>query len=127
MSWRLDQVSALNDDICIVVDQIKESMKTIIASLVFLLASSTAYGGVNMDQQSYCSNYGSMLKSIAAWRDQGMSPEKTLDLMRGVKGISPQEKKDAVHAISFDKSFANSRGTEFGNQVHLDCLAKKSK
>ena len=102
-------------------------MKTFIASLVFFLAATTAYADANMDQQSYCSNYGSMLKSIAAWRDQGMSPEKTLDLMRGVKGISPQEKKDAIQAVYFDKSFANSRGTEFGNQVHLDCLAKKPK
>ena len=115
------------NDVCIVADRIKESMKTIIASLVFVLASTTAYANANMDQQSYCSNYASMLKSIAAWRDQGMSPEKTLDLMRGVKGISPQEKKDAVNSIYFDKSFANSRGTELGNQARANCLAEKPK
>jgi long-subunit acyl-CoA synthetase (AMP-forming) len=114
-------------DICIVADRIKESMKTIIATLALLIVSTAAYANANVDQQSYCSNYASMLKSIAAWRDQGMSPEKTLDLMRGVKGISPQEKKDAINAVYFDKSLANSRGTEFGNQVRLNCLAEKSK
>ena len=102
-------------------------MKTIIATLALLLASATAYANANMDQQSYCSNYASMLKSIAAWRDQGMAPEKTLDLMRSVKGISQQEKKDAINAIYFDKSCANARGTELGNQARLDCLAEKSK
>lgn len=102
-------------------------MKTIIASLVFLLASAAAHANADMDRQSYCSNYASMLKSIAAWRDKGMSPEKTLDLMRSVKGISPQGKKAAVDAVYFDKSFADSRGTEFGNQVRTDCLAEKSK
>jgi hypothetical protein len=85
-------------------------MKKIIASLVFVLASATAHANADMDRQSYCSNYASMLKSIAAWRDQGMAPEKTLELMRGVKGI-----------------YANSRGTEFGNQVRVNCLAEKSK
>lgn len=102
-------------------------MKKIIASLVFVLASATAHANADMDRQSYCSNYASMLKSIAAWRDQGMAPEKTLELMRGVKGISLQEKKDAINAVYFDKSYANSRGTEFGNQVRVNCLAEKSK
>ncbi|RBA22986.1 hypothetical protein EV677_1631 [Herminiimonas fonticola] len=117
----------MTDDICIVADRIKETMKTIIASLVFALASTTAYANADMDRQSYCSNYASMLKSIAAWRDQGMSPEKTLELMRGVKGVSLQEKKDAINAVYFDKSLANSRGTEFGNQARSNCLAEKSK
>ena len=115
------------NDVCIVADRIKESMKKIIASLVFVLASATAHANADMDRQSYCSNYASMLKSIAAWRDQGVTPEKTLELMRGVKGISLQEKKDAINAVYFDKSFADSRGTEFGNQVRLNCLAEKSK
>ena len=102
-------------------------MKTIIASLVFVLASAAAHATPEMDRLSYCSNYSSMLKSIAAWRDQGMPPEKTLDLMRGVKGISLQDKKDAIATVYFDKAYANSRGTEFGNQVRLNCMAEKSR
>lgn len=114
-------------DVCIVADRTKEPMKTIIASLVLILTSALAHANANMDQQSYCSNYSSMIKSIAAWRDQGMAPEKTLELMRSVKGISLQEKKDAIHTVYFDKSLANSRGTEFGNQTRLQCLAEKPK
>lgn len=102
-------------------------MKKIITSLMLLLVSAAGHANADMDRQSYCSNYASMLKSIAAWRDKGTSPEKTLELMRGVKGISPQGKKEAVNAVYFDKSFADSRGTEFGNQVRTNCLAEKSR
>ncbi len=102
-------------------------MKTIIATLVLVLASATAQANTKIDQQSYCFSYASMVKSIAAWRDQGMSPEKTLELMRGVKGISPQEKKDAINAVYFDKSLANARGTALEDQTRSHCLANKSK
>lgn len=98
-------------------------MKTIIASLVLVLASATAHANAKIDQQSYCFNYASMFKSIAAWRDQGVSPEKTLALMRGVKGIPMQDKKDAVHSAYFDKSLANVRGAELENQVRSKCFA----
>jgi hypothetical protein len=99
-------------------------MQKIIAALL-LLVSSLAHADANMDRQSYCANYGAMFTSIAAWRDQGEPPERTLDLIAGVKGIPLQVKKDSINAIYFDKSLAHSRGRAFGQQVHLNCLAGK--
>lgn len=100
-------------------------MKTIIAAFMLILTSAIAHADTNMDRQSYCSSYASMFKSIAAWRDQGMQPEKTLELIHGVKGIPLQVKQESIKAVYFDKSLANARGPEFGNQVRLDCLAGK--
>lgn len=102
-------------------------MKNFIASFLLIFVSATTHAGADMDRQSYCFNYASMLKSIAAWRDQGMAPEKTLEMIRGVKGISFQGKKDAINAIYFDKSYADARGTEFGNQARSHCLTQKEK
>lgn len=100
-------------------------MKKSIATFTLILASAIAHADSNMDKQSYCSNYATMFKSIAAWRDQGVQPDRTLELIRGVKGISPQVKQESVQAVYFDKALANARGPEFGNQVRLNCLAGK--
>lgn len=98
-------------------------MKTFIAALLLILTSAIVHADSNMDRQSYCSTYGAMIKSIAAWRDKGVSPETTLELITGVKGVTPQVKKDSIKTIYFDKSFTDLRGPELGNQVRLDCLA----
>ncbi len=99
-------------------------MKIIIAAFTLTLASAIAHADANMDRQSYCSNYAGMFKLIAAWRDQGVQPERTLELIRGVKGIPLQVKQESIKTVYFDKSLANARGVEFGNQVRLDCLAR---
>lgn len=100
-------------------------MKTLIAILTLTFFSTTATADARMDHQSYCANYGAMFKSIAAWRDQGTSPETTLGLISGVKGIPQQVKKDSIQAVYAEKSFKESRGTEFGHQMRLRCLAEK--
>jgi hypothetical protein len=100
-------------------------MKTLIAILILTFFSTVANADAKMDYQSYCATYGTMFKSIAAWRDQGTSPENTLGLISGVKGIPQQVKKDSIHTVYFDKSFKDSRGVEFGHQMRLRCLGEK--
>ncbi len=102
-------------------------MKKIIVCVLLVLSSAAAQANAEMDRQSYCANYATMLKSIAAWRDQGVPSEKALGLIRGVRGISVEDKKEAITAVYFDKSFANSRGKDFSNQTRTNCLAEKLK
>lgn len=99
-------------------------MKTIVVALLLVLTCAMARADANMDRQSYCSTYGAMLQSIAAWRDQGSSQENTLKLMVGVKGISLQEKKDSINAVYTRKEFEGARGADFGLQMHRRCLQK---
>jgi hypothetical protein len=100
-------------------------MKTLIVILTLTFFSTAANADAKMDYQSYCATYGTMFRSIAAWRDQGTPPENTLGLISGVKGIPQQVKKDSIQKVYFDKSFKDSRGVEFGHQMRLSCLAEK--
>ncbi len=96
-------------------------MKTI-ATACLLLVCATARADASLDHQSYCYAYGTMFQTIAAWRDQGSRPENTLGLIAGLKGITVQEKKEAITAVYTDKAFATSRGPAFGLQMRQRCL-----
>lgn len=100
-------------------------MKKLILTSLLLVSSTAVQAAFDLDRQSYCSTYGSMLQTIAAWRDQGATQETTYSMILGVKGITPQEKKDSIKAIYTSKEFANQRGPDFGLKMHRHCLEKK--
>ena len=100
-------------------------MKKIIATLALTCTVSIAHADADMNRQSYCASYGSMFMTIAAWRDTGATPERTLSLLSGVKGVPQQVKKDSVEAMYHDKALANLRGKPLGEQKHRECLAAK--
>lgn len=100
-------------------------MKKIIVTCALVCTFSLAHADANMDRQSYCASYGTMFMTIAAWRDSGATPERTLSLLSGVKGVPQQVKEDSVTAMYHDKALANARGRKFGEQKHKECLAAK--
>lgn len=102
-------------------------MKKITIILLLSLIAPIANASTELDRQSYCASYGVMFQTIAAWRDQGSSPERTLELIMGIKGISIQEKKDAISAVYTDKTYAGERGPALGHKMRQQCLTAKMK
>ena len=100
-------------------------MKKITIMLLLAASSTTSHAWPELDRQSYCANYGAMFQTIAAWRDQGSRPDHTLEMIRGLKGISVQEKKDAINTVYVDQAFSGARGTTLGDRMRQRCLAEK--
>jgi hypothetical protein len=100
-------------------------MKKIIVGLALACPLLAAHADADMNRQSYCSSYGSMFMTIAAWRDAGAPPERTLGLLSGVKGVPQKIKEESVQAMYNDKSLANVRGPKLGERKHKECLAAK--
>lgn len=100
-------------------------MKKIIIGLALLGPLLAAHADADMNRQSYCSSYGSMFMTIAAWRDAGASPARTLDLLSGVKGVPQKVKEESVVLMYNDKALANERGSRLGEQRRKECLAAK--
>jgi hypothetical protein len=101
-------------------------MKTIAMMLLLSATCASATARTELDRQSYCASYGEMFQTIAAWHQHGSSPADTLRMIVGVKGISPQQKKDAVNAIYADTIYKGKHGPAFGQQIRQDCLNEKS-
>lgn len=102
-------------------------MNRITIILLLWLLAPIANAGPELDRQSYCASNGAMFQTIAAWRDQGSKPERTLELIMGIKGIPVQEKKDAINAVYTDQAYAGARGTALGQKVRQQCLASRTK
>lgn len=100
-------------------------MKKIIVGLLLAGTCFAAYADADMNRQSYCASYGSMYMTIAAWRDNGANPERTLSLLSGVKGVPPQVKKESVEKMYKDKTLANARGSKLGEEKRKECLDAK--
>tara|TARA_R110001599_G_scaffold64023_5_gene179786 strand:+ start:97684 stop:97995 length:312 start_codon:yes stop_codon:yes gene_type:complete len=100
-------------------------MKKIIVGLVLAGTFVVAHADADMNRQSYCASYGAMFMTIAAWRDTGATPERTLSLLSGVKGVPQQVKKDSVDVMYQDKTLANARGTKLGEVRRKECLDAK--
>lgn len=100
-------------------------MKKITIILLLSLIVPLASASTELDRQSYCASYGAMFQTIAAWRDQGSSPERTLELIMGIKGLPIQEKKDAINAVYTDQTYSGQRGSALGHRMRQQCLAAK--
>lgn len=103
----------------------------IIASMLFASCASSANQPFDA-KTAYCRDLGNEFRSVADFRNMGMSPQTVFGLVRdsfinksterSQSGITEKVIKTTVNLVFFNPDFANTGGLNFQLQVEDSCM-----
>lgn len=102
-------------------------MKPIILAvlLVFPAFAVASDAGFSDSEIAKCTQYGRMYEAAARRRDQGVSPQDTLNTTKEFGLISLADQKKAINAVFFDPAFSRAGGEPLSRQMQDFCLYGK--
>ncbi len=63
-----------------------------------------------------------MFQTIASFRDDGVRPEKTLEMIAAYKEVPLSSKKKAINLVYFDHAFEQARGQALNSAIFQTCV-----
>lgn len=86
------------------------------------LNQAIANGQITSKEFWTCVQKATVYRLAAQYRDEGMSPQQTLEFMHGLNYASERFYKTAINNVYFDRRFADAGGEGLYDAIEAVCL-----